>query len=248
MRPFLVLCTFALAVVCAPTKDQARPAIPTIELVAIPAGSFTMGSSVENDEKPAHSVTIKTPFSIGKYEITQAQWIAVMGKNPSQFSGEDRPVERVTWDEAVRFCQKLSSATGKKYRLPTEAEWEYACRAGSTSTYCYGDEEASLQRYAWFEDNGRRQTHAVGSRKPNAWGVCDMHGNVWEWCSDWYGADYYGSSPTEDPAGPAAGENRVLRGGSYGSDPLGCRSSNRFFATPDQRYFASGLRVVRVDS
>jgi formylglycine-generating enzyme required for sulfatase activity len=235
----------ALASFTPPTYHIAKRAlVPRIDVVPIPAGSFIMGSDVEPDERPAHRVAITQAFSIGKYEITQEQWLAVMGRNPSQFEGADLPIDRVTWGEAVEFCRRLSSMTGKTYRLPTEAEWEYACRAGSDGRWCFGDGDADLEQYAWFEDNGRRQSHPVGRLRANGWGVYDMHGNVWEWCSDWYDAVYYNASPASDPRGPRTGENRVLRGGSYGSVAPGCRSANRFFATPDQRYFASGLRVV----
>ena len=245
----LRLLAFALvaAVAWLPGQKAARSVAPTIEVARIPAGTFVMGSDVETDEVPAHRVTITHPFSIGKYEITQAQWRAVMGRNPSRFSGDSLPVERVTWDEADAFCRRLSAMTGKAYRLPTEAEWEYACRAGATGRWCFGDEERDLRRYAWFEDNGLKRTHPVGQLEPNAWGLYDMHGNVWEWCSDWYAADLYAASAATaatDPTGPRTGRDRVMRGGSYGSVATGTRSSNRFFATPDLRFFESGLRVV----
>jgi formylglycine-generating enzyme required for sulfatase activity len=253
--PYLVVLVIACALTPSSALQRAKrapappaPHAPAIELVPVPAGSYVMGSSAEADEQPARTVTISLAFSISAHEITQAQWIAVMGHNPSQFDGAELPVDRVTWDEADAFCKKLSALTGKAYRLPTEAEWEYACRAGSTTAWSFGDAERDLERYAWFDTNGRKQTHAVGARKPNAWGLYDMHGNVWEWCSDWYDAAYYASGPATDPRGPATGEMRVMRGGSYGADAVSCRSSNRFYATSDQRLFATGVRVVLASS
>ena len=227
-----------------PAAKPARQAAPTIEVVEIPAGSFVMGSESEPDERPPHRVAFARPFQMGKYEVTQAQWKAVMGGNPSQFVGDELPVERVTWVEAQTFVERLSAMTGKTYRLPTEAEWEYACRAGGTGLWSYGDAERALARHAWFDANARERTHGVGGREPNAWGLYDMHGNVWEWCADWYSEGYYAVSPEASPGGPATGTHRALRGGSYGSIASGCRSANRFFFSPDERYLASGLRVV----
>jgi formylglycine-generating enzyme required for sulfatase activity len=227
-----------------PARKAPKPIAPQIELVTIPPGSFEMGSRIDADEQPVHRVTITKPISMGKYEITQPQWTAVMGKNPSQFAGSDLPVERVTWEEANEFCRRLSAMVGKTYRLPTEAEWEYACRAGSTGLWSFGDDERSLQRFAWYDENARQATHAVGTRKPNAWGLHDMHGNVWEWCADWYSASAYAGGDATDPSGPASGEARVMRGGSYGALGPACRAANRFYTTPDQRLFATGLRVV----
>jgi formylglycine-generating enzyme required for sulfatase activity len=230
-------------------KQQNAPppapkAPPAVEVVEIPAGSFTMGSTVEPDEAPVRRVTISAPFSIGKFEITQAQWKAVMGTNPSQFVGDDLPVERVTWVEAREFVKRLSALSGKTWRLPTEAEWEYAARAGEPGMWSHGDDEDGLTRFSWFDENARQRTHAVGTRKPNAWGLFDVHGNVWEWCEDWYGDAAYKGGDAVDPRGPGAGSQRVLRGGSYGSIASGCRSANRYSFDPDERFVASGLRVV----
>ena len=154
------------------------------------------------------------------YEVTQEQYERVMGKNPSRFKGPQLPVERVSWKAAVSFCTKLSAfpeeqAAGRTYRLPTEAEWEYACRAGSTTDFCFGDAEWGLDDYAWYEDNSDHRTHPVGQKRPNAWGLYDMHGNVWEWCADWHDEAYYEASPVDDPQGPATGVDRVGRGGSW---------------------------------
>ena len=196
-----------------------------LEMVAIPGGSFMMGSDKFDDEKPIHKVAVK-PFHMGKYEVTQAQWKAVMGNNPSKFKGDDLPVETVSWNDAQEFCKKLSRMTGKKYRLPTEAEWEYACRAGSTGKYCFGDDESLLKDYAWYSKNSDGRTHPVGQKKPNAWGLYDMHGNVWEWCEDGY---------DEKPG---------LRGGSWDYDGGFCRSAYRDPYEPGFRDIAFGFRVV----
>ncbi|MGO8689931.1 MAG: SUMF1/EgtB/PvdO family nonheme iron enzyme [Thermoguttaceae bacterium] len=227
-----------------------------LELVRIPAGEFLMGSPKSDnnalgDEKPQHRVQITRPFYLGKYLVTQEQWQAVMGSNPSGFKGPKNPVENVSWDDCQEFLGKLRKKFGAgrgKFQLPTEAQWEYACRAGSTTRWCCGDSEAALGDYAWYNKNAKSRTHPVGEKKPNAWGLYDMHGNVWEWCQDLYGGDYYGSSPTKDPAGPtqgAYGSYRVDRGGSWDLDAKDCRSANRSGDTPDSRYNL-GLRVCQV--
>jgi len=165
-----------------------------MRLVLIPPGEFQMGSPAgdgvaSSDEKPHHNVRITKPFYLGVCEVTQEQYERVMAQNPSRFKGDpQRPVGYVSWTGAAEFCRKLSEKEGVTYRLPTEAEWEYACRAGTTTRYCFGDDEASLGEYAWYGSVGR---YPVGEKTPNAWGLCDMHGNVWEWCADWYDADYY---------------------------------------------------------
>ncbi len=240
MRPILTAVVVALLMATVPAAQKA----PRIELVLIPAGSFVMGSDADVDERPPHTVTISKAYYIGKYEVTQAQWNAVMPRNPSQFVGADLPVERVKWGDAVAFCKRMSALTGKTYRLPTEAEWEYACRAGTTGARFFGDNDAETTRYAWFDDNSKKETHPVGGLAPNPWGLHDVYGNAWEWCADWYGQSAYTKDSATDPTGPAGGEYRVMRGGSYGTVLSGCRSSNRFFATSDIQLFASGLRVV----
>ena len=161
------------------------------------------------------------------------------------------PVEQVSWDDAQEFCRRLTEAdrkagklpAGVAYRLPTEAEWEYACRSGSTTKYCFGDDEGRLGDYAWYNGNSGRKTHDVGKKKPNAWGLHDMHGNVWEWCQDWLG-DYPAAAQT-DPSGPPTGRYRVLRGGSWDAPAVGCRSASRFYHTPDDRDNVSGFRVAK---
>ena len=162
-----------------------------MEFMLIPAGTFMMGSEKGYaDEKPQHRVTISRPFYLGKYEVTQAQWEAVMGNNPSRFDGRNNPVEQVSWEDVRVFIARLNAHEGHtRYRLPTEAEWEYAARAGSTSAYSFGDDAARLGQYAWYGDNSGKTTHPVGQKLPNAWGLHDMHGNVWEWVQGWYG-DY----------------------------------------------------------
>jgi len=190
----------------------------TMKLVRIPRGKFMMGSPDSEqdrhpDEGPQHEVTISKPFYLGLTEVTQTQYQAVMGANPSQFKGPTNPVESVSWDDAVLFCRKLSEKTGKTFRLPTEAEWEYACRAGTRTRFSFGDSESILGDYAWWGGNSGGKTHPVAQKKPNAWGLYDMVGNVWEWCADWYGT--YSSGASTDPQGNIPDGHRVVRGGSW---------------------------------
>jgi formylglycine-generating enzyme required for sulfatase activity len=217
-----------------------------MEFVLIPAGTFTMGSpypDAYDDEKPAHQVTISEPFYMGKYEVTQAQWKAVMGENPSVFKDDDRPVENVLWEDAQQFIQKLNKREGKEAcRLPSEAEWEYAARAGTTTTYSFGDNESQLGDYAWYSQNSDNTTHPVGEKKPNAWGLYDMHGNVWEWVQDWYGP--YTAEAVTDPIGPATGTARVIRGGGWGDAAQGARSADRGWAHPGYRDGYLGFRCL----
>jgi formylglycine-generating enzyme required for sulfatase activity/serine/threonine protein kinase len=231
-----------------------------LELVLIPAGEFMMGSpdseqGRDSGEGPLHPVRISRAFYMGKYEVTQAQWQAVMGTNPSWFSntggGKDKvsgastvtlPVDTVSWDECQEFCRKASQKTGKTVRLPTEAEWEYACRAGSTGRFCFGDSDEQLGAYAWHRSNSGLKTHPVGGKQANAWGLYDMHGNVWEWCQDWYGP--YLSDAQENSSGPNSGTNRVLRGGCWHSSAVYCRSANRGKYASANRDGYHGFRVV----
>ena len=221
-----------------------------IELVPIPAGSFPMGDEKgDAEEKPVHKVTIGKPFYLGKFEVTQEQWDAVMGGNPSHFKGKKNPVERVSWEACQEFIKKLNAKfadTGATFSLPTEAQWEYACRACTSSRYGFGDEEANLSEYGWFEGNAGGKTHPVGEKKPNAWGLYDMHGNVWEWCADWYDGDYYRESPANDPTGPTAVSSRILRGGSWGDPAPYCRSAYRYCLPPWFCVYSYGLRVACV--
>ena len=219
-----------------------------IEFVLIPAGSFLMGAPADEpmpdrDERPQHQVILTSSFYLSAYEITQAQFEAVMGENPSEFKGPDLPVDSVTWSEAVEFCRRMSERTEQTYRLPTEAEWEYACRAGTVSTFYWGHEMDGS--YAWYEPNSTGRTHPVGLKKPNAWGLYDMCGNIEEWCSDWYAPDYGSDNETTDPRGPLTGQYRVRRGGCW-DHSVGClRSANRYFYYPERRFSQIGFRVVR---
>jgi formylglycine-generating enzyme required for sulfatase activity len=202
-----------------------------------------------DDEKPVHKVNITKPFYLGKYLVTQEQWDAVMGSNPSHFRGPKNPVENVSWNDCQVFLGKLNGqigGQGRKFVLPTEAQWEYACRAGSATRYCFGDDESQLGKYAWYEANSENATHPVGQKKPNTWGLYDMHGNVWEWCADWYGGGYYANSPTNDPTGPTGGSYHVNRGGGW-YDPTGsCQSAIRSWDSSGHRSSFLGFRVAQV--
>ena len=210
-----------------------------MEFVLIPAGEFMMGCSdsskaCQNDAKPQHRVTISQPFYLGKYEVTQEQWKTVMGRREGAFKGRKLPVEFVDWDEIQEFIRRLNEKEGThKYRLPTEAEWEYAARAGTTSTYYFGDDPAQAGEYAWCYENSSFSTHPVGQKKPNPWGLYDMLGNVEEWVQDWYDENYYARSPSVDPPGPAVGIRRVVRGGSWATGAVGLRPGFRMWNSPD---------------
>ena len=218
-----------------------------IEMIAVQGGAFTMGCTPEqggdcnSDEKPAHQVTVSS-FYIGKYEVTQKQWQLIMGSNPSSFKGDNLPVEHVSWNDVKEFIRRLNAATGKQYRLPTEAEWEYAARGGSKSQgYKYSGSN-NPNDVAWFSDNSGSTTHPVGTKSPNELGIYDMSGNVWEWCYDWYGT--YPSSPQRDPTGPSSGSDRVYRGGGWGDVAGGVRVSFRNNYTPDSRFNLLGFRLA----
>jgi len=218
-----------------------------MELVLIPAGTFLMGSKELECEKP-HRVRITKSFYMCKYEVTQAQWKVVMRNNPSHFALSDtHPVESMSWDDCQEFCRRLSQNANQVIRLPTEAEWEYACRAGGGGTYCFGNSESHLEEYAWFKKNSGDTTHPVGGKKPNGFGLYDMHGNVFEWCQDWFDEDYYRKSPAADPAGPSSGSYRVDRGGCFVEESDGCRSAFRHRMPPNACMKQIGFRVV-VDS
>ncbi len=249
-----------------------------MKLVLIPAGKFLMGSPKDEKERfhgeVQHEVSITKPFNLGVYMVTQAEYEKVMGNNPSYFSpkgdGKDEvedmdtshfPVEMVSWEDAIAFCKKLSELpeekkAGRVYRLPTEAEWEYACRAGTKTVFHYGDSLSSKQ--ANFDGNdpyggadkgpNLNRTAKVGSYAPNAFGLYDMHGNVWEWCQDWYNGGYYKNSPKEDPPGPAQASDRVVRGGSWYSHGWDCRSAGRHRLGPASRFASLGFRVAAVQS
>jgi superfamily II DNA or RNA helicase/formylglycine-generating enzyme required for sulfatase activity/5-methylcytosine-specific restriction endonuclease McrA len=222
-----------------------------MRLKLIAAGTFMMGSPPSEpdryDDETQHRVRISKPFYLGVYEVTQGQYEKLMGENPSYFEGDNNPVDWVTWKDAELFCRELSArpeeqAAGRVYRLPTEAEWEYACRAGTTTAYSFGDDRSQLRNFAWYEVNAERRHHPVGQKKPNPWGLYDMHGNVCEWCQDWYGD--YPSGSTTDPTGAASGSNRVSRGGSWGSVAENCRSADRYRRRPSICYDDYGFRVA----
>jgi formylglycine-generating enzyme required for sulfatase activity len=209
----------------------------------ISSGTFQMGSNENeyDDEKPIHSVTLSS-FNMSKYEVTQKQWRDIMGSNPSNFKNCDNcPVEQVSWNDIQDFIKKLNAKTGKNYRLPTEAEWEYAARGGQSYKYAGSD---NIDNVAWYGSNSSSKTHPVGQKSANGYGLYDMTGNVWEWCSDWYDSDYYSSSPSSNPKGASSGANRVLRGGSWSNISEYCRTANRIRNTPTDRYNDYGFRLV----
>jgi len=209
----------------------------TMKLVLIPSGKFVMGEGKDRPE-----VIISKPFYMGVTEVTQAQYEAVMGTNPSHFKGATNPVEQVSWNDATEFCKKLSEKTRQTVRLPTDAEWEYTCRAGTTTRFSFGDDDSALGDYAWYKANSGGTTHPVGQKKPNAWGLYDMEGNVVEWCADRYG-DYPKGAVT-DPHGSDTGPCRVLRGGGWDEIPNNCRSAFQSGDTPDDRSLYVGFRVA----
>jgi formylglycine-generating enzyme required for sulfatase activity len=235
--------------------------------VLIPAGKFMMGSPPDerghrSNEAPVHEVVIGNAFYLGVHPVTQATYLAVMGKNPSRFNATElgsaeHPVESVSWTDAVAFCQRLSEraeerAAGRSYRLPTEAEWEYACRAGSSTPFAFGMKFEATQGNFDAETAGtsraNSRTTPVTRWPASAWGLHDMHGNVWEWCADWYGESYYSTLPLRDPQGPTEGKFRVLRGGSWRNQATACRAAYRNALAPHQRDSATGFRVCLVVS
>ncbi|MDO5341751.1 MAG: formylglycine-generating enzyme family protein [Bacteroidia bacterium] len=218
----------------------------SFEMIAVEGGTFTMGATSEqgsdayDDEKPTHSVTL-SDYYIGKFEVTQELWEAVMGSNPSFFNGSNLPVEQVSWNDCQEFITKLNGLTGKNFRLPTEAEWEYAARGGNRSGgYKYSGSN-NINDVAWY-DNNSGSTHAVGTKSPNELGIYDMSGNVYEWCQDWYGS--YSSGSQTNPQGPSSGSYRVLRGGCWHHNALICRVSSRSLITPDHGDSRLGLRLA----
>ena len=219
----------------------------SIEMVKVEAGTFMMGATSEmkdpyDDEKPVHQVTLTNDYYMGKYEVTQALWQAVMGSNPSNFKGDNLPVETVNWNDCQEFISKLNSLTGRKFRLPTEAEWEYAARGGKKSRGYQYSGSRKISDVAWYEGNSRSKTHPVGRKQANELGIYDMSGNVWEWCSDWYGS--YSSSSQTNPMGSDSGAKRVRRGGSWCYIARICRSSYRYGDAPDCRGLYLGLRLA----
>lgn len=231
-----------------------------IPFVWIPSGSFFMGTvktptelvekyggniSLFTSEYPQHLVIISKGFWMSQTEITQKQWHDIMKDNPSNNVGDNLPVENLSWDNCQRFIENINNLGSGTFRLPSEAEWEYACRAGSTSEFYFGDDAEQLNDYGWHFYNSDYHTHPVKQKKPNAWGLYDMHGNVWEWCQDWYDANYYQNSPNLDPTGPATGSYKVLRGGTCLRTAARCRSAFRSWNAPDLTMPDQGLRICR---
>jgi formylglycine-generating enzyme required for sulfatase activity len=233
-------------------------------MVLLPGGTFIMGDEDEIDALP-HEVSVGS-FYIDTHLVTQEQYEKLMEDNPSRWKGDKNPVEQMRWSDAVKYCNARSESEGHQacydlntwkcnfaangYRLPTEAEWEYACRAGTTTNYFFGDDASKLKAYAWFEDNSGSKPRPVGQKPANPWGLFDMHGNVWEWCNDFYKVDYYQESPKENPRGPEAGETRVLRGGAWKFSAESCNSAYRYNENPGYAdvcfgYDIYGFRCVR---
>ena len=236
-------------------KTVVLPGGVNLELAWCPPGRFVMGDaqSEYDAEKPAHEVRLTKGFWMGVTPVTQAQWEAVLGNNPSYFKGPQLPVEQVSWEDAVEYCDRLSELleakeSGWRYRLPTEAEWEYACRAGTTTVYHSGDGEAALREVGWFAGNSGDSTRPVGELVANAWGLYDLHGNVWEWCEDWYSFTAYQRGDCTDPSGPSSGSVRVDRGGSWYYSAEYCRAANRYGDTPTSTSSNLGVRLARVPS
>jgi formylglycine-generating enzyme len=230
----------------------------TLKLALIPAGKFLMGSPADepgrdDDEGPQHEVTISKPFYMGVYGVTQAQWRAVMGSAPWDGKGDavseaGNTASYISWDDATEFCRMLSNKSSRAVSLPTEAQREYACRAGSAAAYHFGDDPAKLGDYAWYRDNadgvGEKYAHPAGQKKPNAWGLYDMHGNVYEWCRDTYARDFYDNSPSVDPVSTVTADVRVIRGGSWRWLSQHCRAANRVRNKHSYRHYDYGFRVV----
>ena len=229
-------------------SSSTKGPLPGMEFVRIPTGSFMMGSPPSEkryrDEVLQHRVTLKS-FYMQTTEVTQRQWREVMGSNPSNFMGDNLPVEQVSWNDCQEFIRKLNQRDpGKGYRLPTEAEWEYACRAGTTTRYYSGSSDSDLGGVGWYEGNSGSKTHPVGQKQPNGWGLYDMHGNVWEWCEDkWH--DNYNGGPADGSAWVSGSDNsRVYRGGSWYNNGRRCRSAGRSWFLPADHYDHLGFRLV----
>jgi formylglycine-generating enzyme required for sulfatase activity len=232
----------------APAPVPASPALTSTNsigliLIRVEPGTFTMGRPGGYKTEIPFTVTLTRPYFLGMTEVTQAQWAAVMAANPSSVRGDALPVDNITWSDAAEFCRRMSEKEGRTYRLPTEAEWEYACRAGTITGYSFGDDPQLLDQFMWSNRNARGVLQPVGTKKANPWGFFDMHGNVREWCGDW-GSWRYPTSPQTDPTGPAAGTERVRRGGSCDFYPGSGQSGCRDWAPPEFGYRGVGFRVV----
>lgn len=218
-----------------------------MKFALIPAGDFMMGSNEYDTGRPVHKVTISKPFYLGVYPVTQQEWSAVMKKNPSRFKGEHLPVEQVSWNDVQEFIKKLNEKEStNKYRMPSEAEWEYAARAGTTTRYSFGDGESKLGEYAWYDENSDGNTHSVGEKKPNPWGLNDVHGNVWEWVRDSWHGDYNGAPTDGSSWEKGVGSARVLRGGSWDLNAGNCWSAIHSYADPGARADDLGFRLLRI--
>ena len=230
----------------ATTGDVFTDSATGMQMVFVKGGCYQMGDTFGDgyaNEKPVHEVCVND-FYIGKYEVTQGQWQRIMGNNPSYYKncGDNCPVEQVSWNDIQQFIQRLNNQSGKQYRLPTEAEWEYAARSGGKSEKYAGGND--VDAVAWYDGNSGRETHPVGQKQPNGLGLYDMSGNVWEWCSDWYGEKYYGQSFRDNPDGPSSGSYRVLRGGSWNDKPRDVRVANRLGYNPGYRDYYFGFRLA----
>lgn len=258
---FSIFSSLNLPVAVETMADWRPPAIPGkndftnslgMKFIKINPGTFSMGSpaseSGRDGDETQHQVTLTQAYYLQSTEVTQWQWEAVMGDNPSHFNknNPNLPVDRVSWEDVQSFITKLNALKEGTYRLPTEAEWEYAARAGSKTAYACGDSESCLANMGWYGENSNRETQPVGQKQANAWGLYDMHGNVWEWVNDWYLEDYYERSPARDPQGPSAGSNRVARGGGWDAYASYARSAYRDGGSSDNRYTGDiGFRLVR---
>ncbi len=257
IRPQLTFLLIAILISPQYSAAESSPPIHTnsvdMQFIQVPAGTFFMGSQKDAEgsskEQPRHQVRITRPFYLGKYEVTQRQWLAVMGEmHPSNFPSLDHPVDEVSWNDVQTFIQKLNEIEKEhSYRLPTEAEWEYAARAGSEGAYCFGNdsENTQLRQYAWYELNSDKKSHPVGTLQANTWGFYDMHGNVSEWVQDFYDKSYYSRSPAENPEGPSTGRKKVVRGGSWINQAYSCRSAFRGYFSADYTDSDFGFRVVK---
>jgi formylglycine-generating enzyme required for sulfatase activity len=253
MLALSLVCTMGLTACPLDPRPGQKATFDGIQFQWCPQGILSMGSPVDEPGRESgetlHDVTLSQGFWMSTYEVTQAQWEAVMGANPSAFQGPDRPVEQVSWNDAQIFLEFLNDGvTDALYRLPTEAEWEYACRAGTTARFYWGEDIAAAQinANAWFKDNAGGETHPVGQKNPNPWGLYDMGGNVLEWCQDWYGD--YPAGPVTDPQGPASGTYRAYRGGSWYYETGAARSASRNYGNPTDRGTDLGFRLLRTQN
>ena len=263
----LAVCTMMILLTAqgAGAAPQETTTSSGVKMILLPGGAFQMGDADGEVDETPHTVTV-IAFAIDQYEVSQQAYESLMEANPSKFKAKLNPVEQIRWSDAVRYCNARSQAEGldpaydlktwtcrfeaNGYRLPTEAEWEYAARAGSKAAYSFGGDSAGLRQVAWFKDTARGKPRPVGQRRPNPWGLFDMHGNVWEWCNDFYAVDAYAKSAKDNPKGPDTGDKKVLRGGCWNSEADACRSAYRYNESPAYNdacfgYDIYGFRCVR---